>query len=174
MSACSTTIEIVTEQNYEALVLPDGSQVYLNQNSTVSYEQDFDPRTLHLDGEAFFMVVPSKSTFVVTTQHGDVKVLGTEFNVKSTANQVVVDVKKGLVELKTAYNTSKVKKGIKAIYKDGDEAVQQIKSNKEYKKWMRSLQKEFKKLGKELKPFLQEIGDEFKNAGKELGKEFKK
>ncbi len=172
--ACSSSIEIETDENYEALVLPDRSQVYLNHHSTISYKQDFNPRTIHLDGEAFFTVVPSESTFTVTTAHGNIEVLGTEFNVKTSSKQIAVDVKKGLVELKTAYNRSKVKKGIKAIYKDGENAVQQIKSDKEYRKWMRSLQKELKKLGKELKPVLKEIGDELKNTGKELGKEFKK
>ena len=78
----------------------------------------------------------------------------------------MVDVKKGLVELKTAYNTSKIKKGIKAIYRDGEHTVKQIKSKKEYRKWIRSLQKELNKLGKELKPALKEIGNEFKKAGK--------
>lgn len=172
--ACSSSIEIETNKNFEALLLPDGSQIYLNHQSTISYDQDFNPRTIHLDGEAFFTVVPSKSTFTVTTAYGDVEVLGTEFNVRTSTNLIVVDVKKGLVELKTAYNTSKIKKGIKAIYKDGEQTVRQIKSKKEYRKWMRSLQKELKKIGKELKPALKEIGNEFEKTGKKISEEFKK
>lgn len=172
--ACGSTIEIETEENYEALILPDGSQVYLNHQSTLSYNEDFNPRTVNLIGEAFFKVVSDESVFTVSTTHGDIEVLGTEFNVAATSNQVVVDVKKGLVELKTAFNKSKVKKGIKAIYKDGEQTIQQIKSDKEYREWIRSLQKEFKKLGKELKPVLKEIGNEFKKAGKKIGEEFTK
>jgi len=173
-TACGGILEIKTNENYKAVVLPDGSQVYLNRNSTISYKENFNPRTVDLSGEAFFTVVPSKSIFTVTTEHGNVEVLGTEFNVKTTSKQIAVDVKKGLVELKTAYNKSKVKKGIKAIYKDGEQTVQQIKSNREYRKWIRSLQKEFKKLGKELKPVIKEIGNEFEKAGKKIGYEFKK
>jgi ferric-dicitrate binding protein FerR (iron transport regulator) len=171
--SCGTNTEVATVANYEAVHLPDGSQVLLNHHSTISYKEEFSPRTINLSGEAFFTVLPGESAFIVTTQHGDVEVLGTEFNVKTTANQVVVDVKKGLVELKTAYHKSKIKKGIKAIYKDGEQEVQQIKSNREYRKWIRSLQKEFKKLGRDLKPVLKEIGNEFEKAGKKIGDEFK-
>ncbi len=173
-TACSKTIEINTNEDYESVVLPDGSHVYLNHNSSISYDENFIPRTVNLSGEAFFTVVPSTSVFTVASEHGTIEVLGTEFNVKSTSKQIAVDVKKGLVELKTEYNKSKVKKGIKAIYKDGEQTIQQIKSNREYRKWVRSLQREFKKLGKELKPVLKEIGNEFEKAGKKIGDEFKK
>ncbi len=174
ITACSKTVEINTTENYEAVLLPDGSQLYLNHNSSISYDKSFHPRTVILNGEAFFTVVPNASVFTVATEHGNVEVLGTEFNVKTTSGQIVVDVKKGLVELKTEYNKSKLKKGIKAIYKDGEQTIRQIKSNREYRKWIRSLQKEFKNLGKELKPVLKEIGNEFENAGKKIGDEFKK
>ena len=171
--ACNTNMEVRTEGNYEAVALPDGSQVYLNHNSYLSYQEDFNPRSVNLSGEAFFIVVPDESTFTVITAHGTIEVLGTEFNVKTSADQVAVDVKKGLVELKTTYDNSKVKRGIKAIYKDGEQAVQKLKSDKEYRKWMRSLQKDFKAIGKELKPALKEIGNDFKKAERKIGKEFK-
>ena len=76
--ACGTTIEIATGQNYEVVVLPDGSQVYLNRHSAISYKENFAPRTINLSGEAFFIVLPSESVFTVTTAHGDIEVLGTE------------------------------------------------------------------------------------------------
>jgi ferric-dicitrate binding protein FerR (iron transport regulator) len=147
-------------------LLPDGSQVYLNHHSSISYHEDFDPRKVNLDGEAFFTVVSNESIFTVVTAHGDIEVLGTEFNVKTTSDQVVIDVKKGLVELKTKYDKSKVKKGIKAVYKDSEQTVQKIKSNKEYRKWILSLERDFTELGKQLKPALKEIGNEFKKTGK--------
>lgn len=164
---------VVTKENYEAVLLPDGSQVYMNHHSSISYQEDFSPRTITLNGEAFFTVKPNESIFTVATAHGDIKVLGTEFNVKTASDQVAVDVKKSLVELKTKFDKDRVKKGIKAVYKDGERAVQKIKSNKEYRKWIRSLEKNFKELGKELKPALKEIGDDFKKAGKKIGDEFK-
>lgn len=167
-------MEVHTAGNYEAVVLPDGSQVYMNHHSSISYQEDFNPRIVNLSGEAFFTVESNESIFTVVTAHGDIEVLGTEFNVKSSSDQVAVDVKKGLVELKTKYDKSKVKKGIKAVYKDGEQAIQKIKSNREYRKWIRSLEKDFKELGKELKPILKEIGNDFKKAGNKIGNEFKK
>lgn len=173
-TACSGDVQISTHENYETVVLPDGSQVYLNHQSAISYEENFNPRALTLTGEAYFTVVSGESPFTVTTAHGTVEVLGTEFNVKTTSKQIAVDVKKGLVALKTKYHKSNIKKGIKAIYTDGEETVQHIKSNREYREWIRSLQKELKKLGKELQPALKNIGNEFKKTGKNIGKEFKK
>lgn len=172
-TACGNTHEIKTDENYNAVLLPDGSQLYLNHNSSISYDKNFNPRTVNLSGEAFFTVVPNTSEFTVVTEHGTITVLGTEFNVKTTSDQVAVDVKKGLVELKTKIDKSRVKKGIKAVYKDREQVIQKIKSDKEYRKWIRSLEKEFKELGKELKPILKEIGNDFKKAGKKIGDEFK-
>lgn len=68
----------------ETFQLPDGTEVILNSNSTISYDEEtwLESRTLTLKGEAFFKV-PSGTPFVVETVNGSVTVLGTEFNVKS-------------------------------------------------------------------------------------------
>lgn len=65
-------------------VLPDGTRVWLNSNTTLSYPETFSYRTreVRLEGEAFFDVVPDKEhPFVVTTQDCKIKVLGTQFDV---------------------------------------------------------------------------------------------
>src|SRR6056297_3755318 len=90
--SCSSSINVETKENYESIKLPDGSQVYLNYNSTVTYDEEFIPRTIHLTGEGFFDVEHDESPFTVITEQGDIKVLGTEFNVKTTAEQIEVDV----------------------------------------------------------------------------------
>ncbi len=173
--ACGTsTLEIATKDNYEVVYLPDGSTVYLNHNSTIKYDKEFNPRIIELQGEAFFTVRVDESIFLVTTEFGDIEVLGTEFNVKTAANHVEVDVKSGLVELKTEYNNSKVKKGVKAVYKEGNKKIQEMKSNKEFRKWTRSLKSEFKKLGKDVRPLLKNVDKELKKASQEISKEFKK
>jgi len=171
--ACNTTIEIETEDNYESVILPDGSLVYLNHDSSISYDENFQPRTLNLNGEAFFTVISDESIFTVSTTHGDIEVLGTEFNVKTMSEQIIIDVEKGLVELKTAYNKSEIEKGIMATYKEGERAVKKIKSDRRYTKWVRSLKKEFNSLGKQLKPVVKDIGNEFEKTGKRIGDEFK-
>ncbi|MFT3902757.1 MAG: DUF4974 domain-containing protein [Niabella sp.] len=68
------------------LVLPDGSQVWLNADSKISYGRDFgkDSRELHLEGEAYFDVKKDAAhPFVIHTRALDVKVLGTAFNVRA-------------------------------------------------------------------------------------------
>lgn len=64
--------------------LPDGSVVFLNVDSKITYHAKAwpDSRTIHLDGEAFFEVAKG-STFEVQTEWGNVRVLGTSFNVRA-------------------------------------------------------------------------------------------
>lgn len=66
--------------------LPDGSQVWINASSKLSYPKTFSPksREVYLDGEAYFDVVHDPAhPFIVHTSAIDIKALGTAFNVKS-------------------------------------------------------------------------------------------
>lgn len=67
-----------------AILLPDGSQVQLNANSSLEHKRFFwnNNRQLNLQGEAYFEVKKG-SDFKVETSYGNVTVLGTKFNVKS-------------------------------------------------------------------------------------------
>ena len=68
------------------LILPDGSTVWLNASSKLTYSDDFmqKERRVHLDGEAYFEVVKNEGKpFVINTSVMDVRVLGTTLNVKS-------------------------------------------------------------------------------------------
>lgn len=69
------------------VTLPDGTKVYLNSASRLSYNNDFNKkeRRVYLSGEAFFEVQKNeKSPFVVETFDGtEVKALGTKFDVKA-------------------------------------------------------------------------------------------
>ncbi len=70
----------------ETVILPDGSVVVLNSNSSLSYNKNFSDsiRTVVLVGEAFFDIKrDTTKPFIVKTEHIKVKVLGTSFNVKS-------------------------------------------------------------------------------------------
>ena len=77
--------------------LPDGSKVYLNTQSSISYTDDWD-RSLTLRGEAFFEVQKGM-TFTVSTQAGSVEVLGTSFNVSSRLSEMTVACKTGKVRV---------------------------------------------------------------------------
>jgi transmembrane sensor len=68
------------------LRLPDGSKVWLNAASSISYPVAFrgQDRSVSVSGEAYFAVVSDRSMpFVVHTPRSAITVLGTEFNVNS-------------------------------------------------------------------------------------------
>lgn len=74
--------------------LPDGSDVWLNAGSELKYNKDFEKgnREVYLSGEAFFDVVRNpKKPFVIHTSSMDVKVLGTQFNVKAYEDDLTTE-----------------------------------------------------------------------------------
>lgn len=88
------------------LLLPDESEVWLNAGTTIKYPRKFqrEQRTVILNGEAFFSVSKdSLRPFIVEAGGLDVKVLGTEFNVKSYSNDIeaVATLKSGKVAIYT-------------------------------------------------------------------------
>lgn len=68
------------------LTLQDGTSVWLNAQSTLTYPARFSGKTrrVTVSGEAYFDVVKNqKKPFIVSTQDMEMKVLGTQFNVYS-------------------------------------------------------------------------------------------
>lgn len=90
-----------TEFNQSELLLSDGSKVFLNQHSEISYPEKFSrtEREVSLKGEAYFEVARNESnSFIVHTgNQGIVKVLGTSFNIKDDTSSVTVHVTSGKV-----------------------------------------------------------------------------
>jgi ferric-dicitrate binding protein FerR (iron transport regulator) len=85
--------------------LPDGSTVWLNSGSSISFPDEFigDYRLVKLKGEAFFDVKKDKKPFRVETSHFAVGVLGTAFNVMAYAGEVpAVTLESGKITLETA------------------------------------------------------------------------
>jgi transmembrane sensor len=80
--------------------LPDLSQVTLNADSKITYNEDSWPtnRSLNLKGEAYFKVAKGK-TFDVITNSGIVTVVGTEFNVKARHDYFEVMCYEGIVKV---------------------------------------------------------------------------
>ena len=83
-----------------AIQLPDNSEVILNANAKISYDEGAwnNNRTVFLEGEAYFKVKKG-ITFKVKTATGDVKVLGTRFNVKTQPGYFEVYCYEGSVEV---------------------------------------------------------------------------
>jgi len=76
--------------NKTNIVLPDGTKVWVNADSRLTYEQSFgqDTREVTLTGEAYFDVTHDlKRPFIVHTKNIDVRVFGTAFNVRSYADE---------------------------------------------------------------------------------------
>jgi ferric-dicitrate binding protein FerR (iron transport regulator) len=173
LSSCSS-VSVETKDNFEVVELPDGSMAFLNHNSAISYDEKFSPRSLEVQGEVFLSVVEGESPFEVKSEHGEIGVLGTEFNVKSYAEELEVEVEEGIVELKTKTQSEKVQRGEAALYRATEKEFKKVKAEFKFRIWMKELKAEFKKLGKEIKSNSKEIGKESKKAGKELKKELKK
>lgn len=86
------------------ITLPDGSLVWLNSDSRIYYDKDFDKQTreVRLEGEAYFDVKKdTKHPFIVHTNEIDIKVLGTAFNVRSYSGDKTVEATliRGSVEI---------------------------------------------------------------------------
>ncbi|MFT6334662.1 MAG: ferric-dicitrate binding protein FerR (iron transport regulator) [Halioglobus sp.] len=108
MTLFSADISIDSHQAIQlSHALPDGSQVILNSDSELEYDDNFtQDRTLNLNGEAFFQVEKGKP-FTVITNEGEVSVLGTSFNVLARNGVFVVSCKTGKVQV-SSKNKSKI------------------------------------------------------------------
>ena len=111
-------------------VLPDGSEVWLNAESSLTYPVKFThkTRTVKLAGEAYFKVSSDKKhRFDVITPHRiTVSAYGTEFNVNSytSANRYEVTLAKGCVEV-----SSDVSKGQEALTPGEKAIVEAVSGN---------------------------------------------
>lgn len=86
------------------MVLPDGTQVWLNSDSKLEYAESFTgaTREVSLEGEAYFDVVKDpKRPFIVHTSAIDIRVLGTSFNVKSYPQEKTIETTliRGMIEV---------------------------------------------------------------------------
>ncbi|WP_320167875.1 FecR domain-containing protein [Mangrovibacterium marinum] len=83
--------------------LPDGSKVWLNSGSRLTYPAFFadNQREVRLEGEAFFDIEKESKPFLVQNSGPTVKVYGTRFNVNDYADEdhVVVALEEGSVAL---------------------------------------------------------------------------
>ncbi len=93
------------------VVLPDGSEVWLNSGSEIIYNNLFaeDNRNLELTGEAYFQVKRNPELpLVVSNGEVQVKVLGTKFNVAAypESDKIQIVLEAGKVDLLAAKDAS--------------------------------------------------------------------
>ena len=96
--------QVVQDVNFNEVVAPlgsktsinlaDGTKVWLNAGSRLKYPVNFsqNSRDVYLEGEAYFNVAKQKSRkFIVHTSELNIKVLGTEFNVKAYPEEKTIE-----------------------------------------------------------------------------------
>ncbi|HTF21540.1 MAG TPA: FecR domain-containing protein [Chryseolinea sp.] len=90
------------------ITLTDGSKVFLNSGSSISFPRNFDKsaREITLTGEAFFEVTRNpRQPFIVRTGDLITRVLGTSFNIQAfDANDISVSVATGRVQVTQGSN----------------------------------------------------------------------
>jgi ferric-dicitrate binding protein FerR (iron transport regulator) len=116
------TITVPNGRNYTA-TLPDGSEIKLNQESTLQFPITFNGKTreITIHGEAYLKIAhdPDKP-FLVHLPHGTVHVLGTEFSVNTRDNQQVkVALATGAVKVVTTADTLTLKPMQMVSYEEG-------------------------------------------------------
>lgn len=89
-----------------ALKISDGSSIRLNANSSLRYSpEQFNTSSVEvwLEGEAYFSIVRNpgnkQRSFVVHTPDGDIRVLGTRFNVNTRFHSTGVVLEEGSIEV---------------------------------------------------------------------------
>ncbi|WGQ10972.1 FecR domain-containing protein [Pedobacter gandavensis] len=118
------TISIPRGGQYQ-VVLPDGTKVWLNAASSLSFPTDFSglERRVQLKGEAYFEVAKNtKMPFKVEVKGMSVKVLGTHFNVMAydDEQQINTTLLEGSVEVASSKKVQILKPGEQATLKKSD------------------------------------------------------
>lgn len=95
-----------------SLVLPDGTKVWLNAGSEMTYSKDYgtDLREVNLTGEAYFDVVKNANKpFIIHAGNIKIRVLGTAFNVRCYPNEKTTETSlvRGSLEITMKGSTEK-------------------------------------------------------------------
>ena len=125
------------------LTLPDGTRVWLNAGSKISYPVLFSNqiREVSLSGEAYFEVKKDKSwPFVVSTKNMNVMVTGTTFNCNAYPenDQVQTVLVEGEVTLanQSATEVSTINPGELAIFNNNNQQITKTKTDlQKYVAW---------------------------------------
>ena len=102
------SVKIVTPYGGQYhLSLSDGTKVWLNAGSELSYTGDYGKsnRTINLSGEAYFEVSKNKDLpFIVRNPKQEIQVLGTHFNVNAYPDEVInkTTLREGSLRVSTA------------------------------------------------------------------------
>lgn len=111
-------IPVIAGKSVTTKILPDGSELTLNKNATISYANNFkNNRSIHLEqGSVFFNVAHDKENpFVIDVDKVSILVVGTSFNIKHLKGQTEVIVETGVVKVSLGKKEINLKKGERVI-----------------------------------------------------------
>ncbi len=127
--------EIITKRGEKTfLKMADGTSIWLNSETTLRYPVDLNTKKVevYLSGEAYFNVAKNKGReFIVKTSDINIAVLGTSFNVKSYADEGMVEttLEEGRISITGKLGNARIKEPI--ILKPNQQATF-IVQDKEY------------------------------------------
>jgi len=134
---------ITAQQDIRLLHLPDGTRVWVNQNTEIEYPVHFaeNERNIVLKGEAFFEVARDSSRpFVITSGSIKTTVLGTSFNVKAYEDKTTeVQVRTGKVKVEGEANTVFLVRGYAGIFAPESKTIRKQKIHKLEPEWKKVL-----------------------------------
>lgn len=126
--------EVATKNGSKTnMILPDGTKVWLNAGSNLTYDSSYGKsiREVALSGEGFFDVVKNKEKpFIIHASNVNIKVLGTEFDVKSYPSDKTTEASliRGSIEVtfKDKPNKKVILKPNEKIVVDNDKKIESI------------------------------------------------
>jgi transmembrane sensor len=120
-----------------AHILPDGSSVELNAETSITYNPFWWRlnRKISLEGEGYFKVIKG-SEFIVKSSKGEVKVLGTTFNVYSRNKKYKVFCNTGSVEVSNGNANVVLNPKQVASLHQHDFTVEQVGNPQDYIGWI--------------------------------------
>ena len=127
------------------VTLPDGTQVYLNSTSSLSYPTQFigSSRNVTLQGEAYFEVAKNaKMPFIINVNNKQkIEVLGTHFNVKAYTDEQEINTTllEGSVKISTDDKNVILKPGQMAVDNPSKSLSVQIADLEEIMAWKNGL-----------------------------------
>ncbi len=129
----------VAQDTLTTVTLPDGSQVYLNADAQLAYEEDFGATTrrVTLSGEGYFEVAHNPLIpFLIHTEATTVRVVGTTFNVDAADSAVRITVNSGKVAFSHQEDTLLLTRDAVGLYQSNTQTLQTFRNdNPNYLAW---------------------------------------
>lgn len=113
------------------VLLPDGTRVWLNADSRLTYPSHFNGkyRQVELEGEGYFEVEKNTAQpFVIVSQGQQIEVLGTEFNVTAypAESETITTLVNGSVKVSTPNEAFTLRPGQQAVQTTSGVTVQDV------------------------------------------------